>query len=153
MARPGPDRQFSAPDLAREAGLRHNALEEHHVAAMDLSPLSGRAGKGQETAAQMGAEGTGRRLRRGHALYPALQPVGPTPMSRAEQRFLRGHTQRHSLGRDGPDRDIHRERHPAAVRRGTRGGYHRHRDRARAPGSRGRAVDRRWCAGRFFEDV
>ena len=36
-----------------------------------------------------------------------------------------------AVGRHRPDRDLHRDGHPAEVRRGARGRPHRHRDRAR----------------------
>ena len=60
-----------------------------------------------------------RRHRHGEAFHPALQSVGPAAVPAARRRHVQGDPRGQGLRRHRRDRDLYRDRHQAAFRRGT----------------------------------
>ena len=113
--RGGSDRQHPAPDASGEARLLDRAWEERARTAGDLPAQPPLARPGQEDAPRPGRAQAARGQRHRHALQTDIQPVGSTPVSRARRRPLRGDQLWARVGRHGPDRDVHRDRHQAQV--------------------------------------
>ena len=81
---------------------------------------------------------------------PQLPALAPAHRLRPRRRPLPGHPRWQGLGRHRRDRALHRERHPAEVRRGTRGRHHRHRHRLQPERARRHRLRHRRQAARLL---
>ena len=116
---------------ADAARVSDRALEERAAHARDLQ-LQPPPARGDAAADPQAARAPApARLRRRHALQPALRAVGPAHVHRARRRPLRRDQRRPRVGRHRSHRDAHRDRARARVRRRARGRPDRHRHRAR----------------------
>ena len=127
-----PDRQYPAPTAAGETRLPPDPLEEYSLPALHLLAHAGSPRKGPGQTPEDGAQGA--RQRRGFRsqFRAALRPLGPAPVPGAERRLLPRDPRWRRVGRDRPDRDVHRERHIAEVGSRARGRHHRDGDRTRS---------------------
>ncbi len=118
--RQGSDRQRTAARAPRPHRVPDHASHEHRAAAVHLraehAPSQDRAPVDPLLDQAPAAGG----IRGRHPLQPAVQPVGGAHVRRAQRGHVRGDPLRQSVDRHRPDRPLHRARHPARVRAGTR---------------------------------
>ena len=102
-----------------------NVLALHRAVPVQPPP-AGRRAQADPPAHREAAAG---RLRRRHALQPAVRPVGPAAVPGPRRRPVPHPAPWRGLHRDRPDRPVHREGHRARVGRAPRRRRDRHRDR------------------------
>ena len=110
-----PDRQARcAACLPARLAYSDRALEER---AADDGRASSSAGAGPQAMKALIRKGleapAPRRLRHRHALQTRLRPVGPAHVPGARRRPVRRRSRGQRVGRDRPDRDLHRDGHQA----------------------------------------
>ena len=130
------------------ARLSDHAPQEHPAAAGDLRCLQALPAAHAPADPARDRQAAPGGLSGRHALQPELRPVGPAAVRRPGRRPVQGDQQRQRLGRDRPDRDLHRERPAAGVRPRARGRHRRHRHRPEHARARRHPADRRRPPGR-----
>jgi cation diffusion facilitator CzcD-associated flavoprotein CzcO len=155
VSMPGSDRSRTgcaascrrAPRTASRAGRTFR-----DPVVLQLLPQEPRAREGDDR--PVAPEGDRRRPRETRApLSASLQPVGAARLSGARRRPLPEHARREGLDRHGPDRDVHRNRHQAALGAGAAGRPRHHRDRPQPATARRPRGDDRRTPRRVREDV
>ncbi len=146
-AREGPARQPAAQPARRGARVRGRAPQEHPPAAGGLAVLPEVPEGGPAADPALQPEAAARRLPRRRALQPALRPLGPAAVRRAQRRPVPRHPRGPGVGGHRPHREVHRDRRAAGVGPHPGGGPHRHRHRPERTGHGRDRADRRRRAG------